>query len=346
MARILYGVSGEGLGHAARSKEVVDYLTAAGHEVVLASYDRGRDNLAEFYPVEAINGIVFTYENNQLKYLKTTFRNFLTSGATIKSLDKLSKLVDRRHIDLVICDYEPLTAFMAHLKHLPLISLDNQHAITKTDLGYPKNYRRDYLVFRMVTRLIMWRASAYVVLSFAPCQPDNNKVFIFPPVIKKEVLAAKPTVGDKILVYLNSRFSGIVDILKDQPAEFIIYGLGREGRDGNLTFRLVERSSFEAELAACRAVIGTAGFALMSEALYLGKPFLSLPAQHQFEQLVNAYHLARLGYGEHHDHLTRQAVADFLPKIEDYRQRLAGAVLSGNQAVFDKVEELIKLYVR
>ena len=39
------------------------------------------------------------------------------------------------------------------------------------------------------------------------------------------------------------------------------------------------------------------GFSLLSEAVYLGKPMLSVPLHGQFEQLMNARYLEREGYG-------------------------------------------------
>ena len=41
MARIVYGVSGEGSGHSSRAREMAGHLVQRGHEVRMASYDRG-----------------------------------------------------------------------------------------------------------------------------------------------------------------------------------------------------------------------------------------------------------------------------------------------------------------
>ena len=44
MARIVYGLSGEGSGHSSRSQQMARHLVTQGHEVKLASYDRGYRN--------------------------------------------------------------------------------------------------------------------------------------------------------------------------------------------------------------------------------------------------------------------------------------------------------------
>ncbi len=346
MARILYGLSGEGFGHAARSKEVIDYLRSRGHEVSIATHDRGLKYLSEFYQVEKIGGFSFVYESNEVKYAKTVFSNWLKRKETLESLQQLSGLIEERQIDLVISDYEPLTALSAKLKRLPLISLDNQHVLTKTKLDYPREHKASFLTNSLLNRLFIVQPKNYLILSFFPCQPRGGKVFVFKPIVKSEILSAKPTIGDKILVYLTSGFEGAADVLKDLPAEFIVYGLKREGQDGNLLFKNMERASFSEDLIKCRAVIANAGFALISEALFLAKPYLAIPAGAQFEQFLNAYHLAKLGYGATSEQFTAEAVSDFLNKLEEYRQHLAGGMEPGNQQVFAKLDELIALYVK
>jgi uncharacterized protein (TIGR00661 family) len=44
-------------------------------------------------------------------------------------------------------------------------------------------------------------------------------------------------------------------------------------------------------------VIANSGFSLICEALYLGKPYLAIPVRHQFEQVLNAYYVDKMGYG-------------------------------------------------
>ena len=45
MARIVYGVSGEGSGHSSRASEIIPFLLDSGHEVKVVSYNRGYNNL-------------------------------------------------------------------------------------------------------------------------------------------------------------------------------------------------------------------------------------------------------------------------------------------------------------
>jgi uncharacterized protein (TIGR00661 family) len=344
MANILYGVSGEGFGHAARSLVVINHLKRAGHQVTVVSYDKGFQFLSQTLPVELITGTNFTYENNEVKYLKTAVKNFLRSSETLKSVEAVSELADSRRIDLVMTDFEPISCLVANLKKLPLISLDNQHILTKTKLDYPRHYLKAYLTDKLITRLMVFNPKFYLVLSFFPCEPLSRKVVVFPPVIAEDILAAHPVVGDKILVYLTSGFEEAADILKKLPQQFIVYGLSRVGQVGNCLFKKINRQEFIIDLARCHSIIATAGFSLISEALYLGKPYLAIPAQAQFEQILNAYHLAKMGYGEHHNELTPQGIEEFVAKADRYRARLGRGLQPGNGQVLAKVDELIAKY--
>ena len=52
------------------------------------------------------------------------------------------------------------------------------------------------------------------------------------------------------------------------------------------------------DLASSKAVMATAGFTLMSEALWLKKPMLALPMAGQFEQQLNGHCLEQMGLGK------------------------------------------------
>lgn len=345
MARILYGVNGEGFGHSTRSIEVIDFLIGQGHQVKVATFGKGYENLRHHFDMVEISGARFVYQENEVKYLKTAVKNLLQTPESLKSLNILDNIVNDFKPQLIISDFEPLTSAVANLKRIPLISFDNEHVLTKTKYDYPKNYKSEHQVAKLITRMMIFRAKAYLVLSFFPCRPLSRKVFILPPLIRSQVMNLKATDGDYIFVYLNNEFSGLLDILKQADAKFVVYGFDCDKQEGNLIFKKFDQIKSSEDLAASKAVIATAGFSLISEALFLGKPYLAMPAHKQFEQFLNGYHLAKLGYGEYYEKLTPEILNNFLDNLEKYKKNLNGGIKSGNQAVFAKLQELIKLYV-
>ena len=75
--KILYGVPGEGMGHATRSKVIIDYLLRQKHEVLVLSSDRAYKLLNESFPgcVHEIKGLHFAFKDAQVSKLGTFLLN-------------------------------------------------------------------------------------------------------------------------------------------------------------------------------------------------------------------------------------------------------------------------------
>jgi uncharacterized protein (TIGR00661 family) len=227
--------------------------------------------------------------NNRVHYDKTGARNLLAAPKAMKSNHQLLQLADEWKIDLVITDFEPMTCHVGHRKHLPVIAIDNQHCITNAEVTYPKQYRRDATTTKLVAKLMTPRADAYLVISFFPAKVKKEDTFLFSPLLRQEVPGARPTQGDRVLVYVTSPSPRLAEMLQRVRCRFVAYGFGQEGTQGNIIFKKPTLDGFLKDLVTCKAVIANSGFSLISEALPLGKPYLAVPVAHQFEQIFNAY---------------------------------------------------------
>ena len=341
MANILYGVNGEGSGHSARSREVLRHLKERGHNVYVASFDRGLRDLKSEFDVTEIYGLRFAYVENKVRYGRTIGKNLLRAPRALRSMRLLVKLADRWRIDFVITDFEPLSARLAHHRSLPLVCIDNQHCLTNARIDYPRPYRKHAATAKLVTRLMVPRATAYLVTSFFTPPLKKKNTFIFPPILRREVLEAQASTGDYVLVYLTSPSAEIAQLLQQLRAKFVCYGFGRTTQEGNLIFKAPGLDPFLRDLAGARAVIANAGFSLISEALHLRKPYLAIPVAHQFEQVFNAYWLQKMGYGAYWDELNRERIDSFLFNLDSYRGKLAAYPQHRNAALFAKIDELI-----
>ena len=344
MANILYGVNGEGSGHSTRAREVISHLRAKGHSVHVASFDRGLRNLCDDFEVTEIYGLRFAYVNNQVRYRKTMAKNLATVREAARSIKQLSSLVDDWKIQLVITDFEPVTCQVGHHKRLPIISIDNQHCLTNTDLSYPKQYRRDAAVAKLVTRAMVPRADAYLATSFFMPKVKKAGTFLFPPILRQEILQAKSVAGDYALVYVTSPAPALAKLLSGIRGKFVAYGFGREGTEGNIVFKAPSLNGFLKDLTSCTAIIANAGFSLVTEALHLAKPYLAIPVKHQFEQIFNAYWLDKMGYGAYWEDLNKERVESFLYNIPQYKEKLATYPRHGNGALLTKLDSLIAEY--
>lgn len=341
MAKIIYGVAGEGLGHAARSKVIIDHLLQKGHEVKILTHDRAYDYLKNKYRPKKIFGLSFFYRDNKVNYLNTIVKNIVKFPQARKSLNECLGLCGRFKPDLVISDFEPISGLVANIKNIPLVSIDNMHILTKAKVDYPVKYEKDALAAKAVVRVMIFNAKAYLITSFFPGKPKSRKVFVFPPIIRDEIKKLKAPQKEHVLVYLTSNHRGIIDFLKNIQAQFIIYGLNLSKKQGNLVFKKICKTGFLKDLAASRGIIATAGFTLISEALYLGKPYLAIPVIMQFEQTLNAYQLDKLGYGKFYTELNQEKIEAFLYNLADYRENLKKYAKEGNGKILAKVDELV-----
>ncbi|HEY6305802.1 MAG TPA: glycosyltransferase family protein [Candidatus Angelobacter sp.] len=341
MANILYGVNGEGSGHSTRAKEVISHLQAKGHRVHVVSFDRGLRNLAESFDVTEIFGFRIAYVNNRMRYRRTLAKNLTKAPRAAQSLARLMRQADDWKIELVVTDFEPLSCQVGRRKRLPVISIDNQHCLTNVVVSLPRHFRRDAAAAKLVTRLMTPHAQAYLVTSFFQAPTRRRNTFLFPPILRSEVLATKPVSGEHVLVYVTSPSPDLVKLLKQVRAKFFAYGFGLEGQDGNILFKKPSMDSFLNDLAGSKAIIANAGFSLVSEALFLRKPYLAVPVKNQFEQIFNAYYLEKTGYGAWWKELNKERVDSFLFNLPQYEKALASYPRQGNTELLEKLDELI-----
>ncbi|MCU0560865.1 MAG: hypothetical protein MUD16_11835 [Desulfobacterales bacterium] len=298
--KILYGVQGTGNGHISRSRELVRYLKEDGHEVqVIVS---GRDpsllwDMEIFEPYTALRGLTFATHRGRIRHLRTARQlNLIRFYADIRAFDA-------RGTELVITDYEPISARIARRHRLPSIGIGHQYAFCH---DIPVNGQNP------LARTILDH--------FAPADYPIGLHWhhfgqpILPPVVPQFSSRPEP-VPNKILVYLP--FEELADILRllgpfEAHAFFIYHQLQQPEERSHLNLRPYSRAGFLNDLADCSGVITNAGFELVSEALALGKKILVKPLAGQMEQLSNAAALTELNLGLAMKQLDAAAVDRFL----------------------------------
>ena len=318
--KILYGVSGDGFGHSSRAKVVVRYLTDWEHNVKILTYGRAYEVLKNEFDVFEVSGMEIQFVKGELKKRSTIKHNVKVIADNLSKWRRFDTLMKDYDPDLCISDMEPIVPILRFWFKKPLICLDNQHRITHLKLDVPKKYYADYMVAKTVVANFVSRAEHFIITSFSTPEIKEPNTTIVPPVIREEVKGLLPSEGHRNLIYLTRENQNIIDILKHFDEEFVVFGYNVNRTENNLEFK--ERDFFLDELKDCKAIIATAGFTLMSEALYLKKPYLALPLKGQFEQTLNALFLKQAGYGDYSDDLQKDEISDFLAKIESYRKKL------------------------
>ena len=266
---------------------MITHLIGQGHTVKVASYDRGYQNLKDDFDVLEVEGFSIVSEDNKVSIGKTFAQNF----TTILDRFEASNILKQKYFkefkpDCVITDFEPMAAYLANELDVPLITIDNQHRMRYMDFPCPFEWKAEAIFIENLIRVMIPRPCISLVTTFYFGKKKNDRTFMFPPILRQSVIEAKSSVGNYILVYATQEYDTLIDYLKTYKREhFIVYGFNVDKTEGNMTFKTFSRSGFLDDLAGCRAVIATAGFTLMTESFYLGKPYLALPMKGQFEQV-------------------------------------------------------------
>jgi uncharacterized protein (TIGR00661 family) len=205
----------------------------------------------------------------------------------------------------------------------------------------------DFRLSRAFIRSKLPFCDHYIVTTFFRPEVRKSRTTLVPPILRPEILSAQPSRGEHLLVYQTAEGNtGLTRTLAATGMECRIYGLRRgieeEQVEGNLRFRPFDEAGFIADLASARAVICGGGFTVLGEAVYLRKPTLSTPVQRQFEQVLNARWLERLGYGKYAESLADPAVVhSFLDAVPACEERLASYAQEGNELLYETVDKLL-----
>ncbi len=318
MARIVYGVAGEGFGHSSRSHLIGQHLINAGHDVLFVASARSLSYLrTHFGPrVKEIFGLRLIYRNRTLSAARTAgtnLRGVVESRRINRALYR--DVLEPFEPDLVLSDFEPFSAWWAWRRGIPFISIDHQHLLSLCALRHEAGHLLPRLHAQAVTRCHYIGAAAYIILNFFRTPVGKSAAIVAPPVVRPVIQRLCPTQGDHFLIYTTD------NSWKDRPLaalneftdqRFIIYGLHEDCRIGNCTLKKASTQEFVRDLASSQGVISTAGFSLLSECLHLRKKMLLLPIRGQYEQIVNAMYAQRLGLGLHRDRLDGSTLAEYL----------------------------------
>lgn len=324
--RIAYGVMGYGRGHAMRTAAVLPNLLREHDVRVFAGVD-AYQALADRFECEQIPVIGYQYgAEGRLSASLTLRRNagltadLLAAGPVTR---RVWERIDRFAPDLVISDSEAWTHRYARSRGIPRIGFDHVGIMAFCHCRFaPEDWwrgRRDALGYRA----FMGEPDRVLVSSFYPAEPRSPGVRVVGPILRESVLAARPHRGDYLLAYLNKgthQYTTALDtVLRASGENVVVYGTGRRGRDGRLSFKAPSHEGFVRDLAGAKGVVATAGNQLLGEAIYLGKPVLALP-EDVVEQRLNARAVVDLGVGAQAD-LARPSLTDiggFLANLDAY----------------------------
>lgn len=282
--RILYGIQLTGNGHITRSIQIIKSLKEKGCDVDIITSGNNSQLELPFEVKNHYRGLSFFYNRSGgIDWIKT-----------IKSLNLPRFLKDIEYdvskYDVVISDFEPISAWSAKKYNIPSIGIGNQYSFLSNEIPRPKSPNK---------------ISEMFLKNFAKCDLNialnyqKYDDFISLPIISEKLLEKEKIEEEFYLVYLPSlSTSYVLEQLKDFNCyDWKIYSpdVKEDYIEDRVQMKRLDKEGFTNDLLRCKGVITASGFSTTSEALVLNKKLWSIPIKGQYEQLCNAIALKRMG---------------------------------------------------
>ena len=282
--KVLYAIQGTGNGHLARAMEVVPQLQKMVETDVMISGIQGDIQLP--FPVKyRFYGISFIFgTRGGVDWWKTFIR--LRPFRFIRDIIRLPV----KEYDLVLCDFEPVSAWACKLKGKKCIGISHQNAVLH--LGAPKPEKEDWL-------------GKQILKHYAPAGEKYGFHFsaigrsVFTPVIRPAIREAVPENKSHYTVYLpaysNREIEKVLHRFPQVHWQVFSKHNQRSYQSGNILFQPVSLDGFSASFVSCKGILCNAGFETPAEAIYMGKKLCVIPMKGQYEQACNAAFLESMG---------------------------------------------------
>jgi len=364
MKKILYGICGIGNGHTQRQLPLIEYFSK-DNQIVIFAYDSSfnfySNHFKDHPSIKVFEVAVPFYVGNKdgidleaTKKLPTNNKDY--DGINNKAVSTAEEIIGIP--DLVITDYEPVSAQYAYKYKVPFITIDQQ---SKYLIGeFPKELHGQTYADE-VARLKMFfpSAASRIACSFFDVtrKEDCGDVLMVPPILRDSVLSMKNNPKDpvSILVYFSSQkefpqdLKEITLIFSTFPeVEFHIFAPSIDGQasSGNIHFYKHGDKQFNQVLENCSGVISTAGHTLLSEAMHLGIPVYAIPLP-VYEQQMNAEIIDKNGFGIRRKNINEQDLKTFIAGMPNFRNsiKLDTEVLlrgSSMKKIISVVEQILK----
>lgn len=300
--KILYAIQGTGNGHLSRAREIIPYLKKKGDLDLLVSGIQSDIPLP--YDVKYVyKGMSFIFgKKGGIDYMNTYMKNH------VNRFIKEVKSLPIEQYDIIINDFEPISAWAAHFKKKHCISLSNQCAVLAKEAPKPK--KEDKL-------------GKFMLNNYAPTSASYGFHFqkyaenIYTPIIRQEVRDLTISDLGHYTVYLpaynDERIIEKLSLLTDTKFQVFTKHGKKTQQINNISIQPINNEAFLESMASCSGVLCAAGFGTPTEALYLGKKLMVIPMKAQYEQQCNAIALKEMGVP-----VIKHLRKKYLPKIVEW----------------------------
>ncbi|WAC41974.1 glycosyltransferase family protein [Pedobacter sp. SL55] len=307
--KILYAIQGTGNGHVSRAREIVPLLQQHGEVDLLISGTQVDVKLSQEIKYN-FHGFSFVFgKKGGVDHYKT-WKNM-----NLPQFRKDMKAIPLSDYNLILNDFEPISAWACRLQGIESVSLSHQAAFKSKKVPRPKTIDWGKLILSRYAP-----TTHHIGFHF-----DRYDDFIYKPVIRSEIRQLTPTNLGHYTVYLPAiDDKALVNVLKQiSHVRWEVFSKHTKiaYTDGNVFVEPIHNEKFNQSMASCEGVFTGGGFEGPAEALHLGKKLLVAPMRFQYEQQCNAYALKQFGlpviWGSNHNWVP--ILKDFVAKPQEHQ---------------------------
>lgn len=317
--RVLFTITGIGLGHATRDLAIIKKLDA---DIRIGTYLGAYDFFKDKYKTFKIPYIKFPENSFSVSIWKILFYNLFTPLNLYIAHLRLKKEIKEFNPDLIITDSELVTSYSAKRLNKKIIGIHNHNLerIKKVDENMNLKLQAKYLY-----KLVEYgnKQCSKIIIPELTGKKKKGRINYINPVINEEKGAIK---NNAILIMLGgSKFTHpfiekIIPFLKKQNEKFIIFGY-KDFREENITsYRF--NPDFVKYLKGCRGLITFAGYSTLSEALFYKVPSLVFSIPGHLEQHINAESVSKIFMTDVDTKNPEESINKFLKNIPEQKKRL------------------------
>ena len=281
--KVLYAIQGTGNGHLSRAEDIVPYLRKRCQVDILVSGTQSQ--LTPSFSIDyQLRGMSFmSSKKGKVDIIKTA-----VNTNVFKFFKEISQFPAKKY-DLIISDFEPISAWSAKYHGVKSVELSHQAAVSHPNSPKP---------------IEKHRIGNFILGNYCPSPHKYGFHFesyassIFTPVIRENIRKLESENRGHYTVYLPAYHDDfIVQTLMHFKVEWHVFSKYAtcRYRVNNVWVNPIDADNFTDSLRTSEGVLCGAGFELPAEALFLNKKLMVIPMMGQYEQLCNAESLKKIG---------------------------------------------------
>jgi uncharacterized protein (TIGR00661 family) len=350
---VIFVVQGEGRGHLSQALAMKSIVAKIGLTIVKVYVGRSSQRLLPSYFTKEFDGLITEFESPNflidekgkgIKVAESLWLSFLNLPKYITFSIGLANKVNKLNADLVINFYEPLLGLSQFFKkiHAPVISLAHQFFSLHPKFPMPPKPKFDKNGLKVLSYISGKGSDALLALSFYEFENfEKRNILVVPPLLRPALFQLKSSDEGYYLVYLLNKgyAQDIIDWQRQNPdiqIEIFWDDFSKPKEwvpQKNLRFNHLDAELFLKKMAKCKALISTAGFESVSEALLLNKKVGLVPVKAHYEQKLNSYDALLTGMAVRNDDFEIGHLMEDIKKLPETKPSINEWIVSGNSKI-------------